>query len=221
MKTCLVGVATLIAVAACSGAAKVRTSGDTSAPSSPALTTAVAQSRAPCTAEDLARVTVLRAPKGRVVTETMDLGAGWFLDPPPAGVTPKLRPDEALPAMHQAPTPSAAGVELWLGVYRVGPSQPLGAPSPVLAWVQVVHHVAVTSAFPHPPPAPGMTEPPLPVCFWAEETSAVNANTGEQIGGISIASTDPAVFGTGTATGVDQTIAWLDQPTAAINVLDA
>ena len=212
MKTCLVGVATVMAVAACSSGAKVQTSGDTSTPSSPAVTTAVAPGVAECTTDDLARVTVLRAPKGRVVTETIDLGGGWFLDPPPAGVTPKLRSDEALTAMHQAPTPSASGVDLWLGVYRLGPSpQPLGAPSPVVAWVEIVHHVAVISAFPRPGPEPGMTDPPLPPCFWAEETSAVNADTGEQLG-FSINSTDPAVFGTPTAPPPQQTIAWLDQP---------
>ncbi len=205
MKTCLVGVAVVMAVAACSSGAKVQTSGDTLTPSSPAVKTAVAPGAAECTADDLARVTALRTPKGRVVTETIDLAGGWILDPPPAGVVPKLAPNEALTAMHQAPTPSAAGVDLWLGVYRVGLSpQPMGALAPVFAWVEVVYHVAVISAFPHPPPAPGMTDPPLPVCFWAEEASAVNADTGEQLG-FSISSTEP----TGLAA------------TAAINVRDA
>ena len=121
MKTCLVGVATLMAVAACSSSARVQTAGDTSTPSSSPLTTAVAPNVAECTADDLAHVTVLPAPKGRVVTETIDLGGGWFLDPPPAGVTPKLKRDEALAAMHPQSTPSAAGVELWLGLYHAGP----------------------------------------------------------------------------------------------------
>jgi hypothetical protein len=201
MKTCLVGVATLMAVAACSSTARIQTAGST----------AVAQIGAECTADDLARVTVLPAPKGRVVTETIELGGGRFLDPPPAGVTPKLMQDEALAAMHQASTPSAAGADLWLGVYGPGPSPPPGAAAPVLAWVEIVHHVAVLSAFPHPAPEPGMTDPPPPPCFWAEETSVVNADTGEQLG-FSISSTDPAVFGSSTAPPVQQTIAWLDEP---------
>ena len=211
MKTCLVGVATLMAVAACSSTARIQTADETSTPSSSPLTTAVALNVAECTADDLARVTVLPAPKGRVVTETINLGGGWFLDPPPAGVTPKLKRDEALAAMHPQSTPSAAGVELWLGLYDAGPTPPPGAPAPVLAWVEIIHHVAVESAFPHPPPAPGMTEPPLPACFWAEETSVVNADTGEQLG-FSINSTDPSVFLPPTAPPVDETIAWLDQP---------
>ncbi len=56
-----------------------------------------------------------------------------------------------------------------------------------------------------------MTEPPLPACFWAEEASVVNADTGEQLG-FSISASDPSAFGTATAPPADQTVAWLDQP---------
>lgn len=198
------GLVSLLVLVACGsglraqgGVAASSTAPRESAPSSLLPTTTAPLAGGTCTAADLARVVVLPQPVAHVVTQSFGrdlgpLGDGYYLDPPLPGVTAKITADEAWTLTRGRATPSATSAELWLGMWGMrrspDPSNTLGTQPAVLAWVLFVHHVAEKGGFPSPPPPPGMTTPSLPICFWADETTPINATTGENLG-TSISST--------------------------------